>query len=92
MALSAGTNTRGHATVVQEQGLVTPTRTIHLALDPPQEVLVYADADRIGQVLSNYLSNALKYSAAAQPVEVRLQHVSRIEDARKRVHSWSAWR
>jgi signal transduction histidine kinase len=59
--------------VVEDQRLVTPTRTIHLALDPPQEVLVYADADRIGQVLSNYLSNALKYSAADQPIEVRLQ-------------------
>jgi hypothetical protein len=29
---------------------VTPTHTIHLTLGPPQEVLVYADADRIGQV------------------------------------------
>jgi signal transduction histidine kinase len=36
-------------------------------------VLVYADADRIGQVVTNYLTNALKYSAGDQPVEVRLE-------------------
>jgi signal transduction histidine kinase len=31
-----------------------------------------ADADRIGQVVTNYLTNALKYSAADRPVEVFL--------------------
>jgi PAS domain S-box-containing protein len=34
---------------------------------------VIADADRIGQVVTNYLTNALKYSPAARPVEVRLE-------------------
>jgi signal transduction histidine kinase len=33
---------------------------------------VVADADRIGQVITNYLTNALKYSAADRPVEVFL--------------------
>jgi len=36
-------------------------------------VPVVADADRIGQVVTNYLTNALKYSAADRPVEVSLQ-------------------
>ena len=31
---------------------------------------IYADSDRIGQVLINLLTNALKYSAADRPVEV----------------------
>jgi signal transduction histidine kinase len=36
-----------------------------------------ADADRVGQVLNNFLSNALKYSDEHKPVEVRLYHRER---------------
>lgn len=57
---------------VTEQRAVRPERTIHLELAPGQPVLVAADADRIGQVVMNYLTNALKYSPADRPVEVRL--------------------
>ncbi|GCE21830.1 sensor histidine kinase [Dictyobacter kobayashii] len=35
-----------------------------------QSIPIIADADRIGQVVNNYLRNALKYSAADRPVEV----------------------
>jgi K+-sensing histidine kinase KdpD len=63
---------------VEDQRLVTPTRTIHLDLDPSQEGLVYADADRIGQVVTNYLTNALKYSPGDQPVEVRLEQEEQV--------------
>lgn len=59
--------------VVEEQRRAAPTRTISLALPAPQVVSLVADADRIGQVVTNYLTNALKYSAAAQPVEVGLE-------------------
>lgn len=38
-----------------------------------EPVPVIADADRIEQVVSNYVSNALKYSPAVSPVKVRLQ-------------------
>lgn len=57
--------------VVEEQRLLTPLRQIFWegAL-PSAEVL--ADADRIGQVVHNYLSNALKYSEDDQPVTVQL--------------------
>jgi signal transduction histidine kinase len=44
--------------------------TLHV---PEQEVVpIIADADRIGQVVNNYLTNALKYSPAERPVEVSL--------------------
>jgi PAS domain S-box-containing protein len=49
-----------------------PERTIEVDL-PSDAVVVQADADRLGQVLTNYLTNALKYSAADQPVAVRLE-------------------
>jgi PAS domain S-box-containing protein len=59
---------------VEEQQQVHPTRTLLwelLALTQP--VPVVADADRIGQVVTNYLTNALKYSPAERPVTVRLE-------------------
>ena len=63
---------------VTEQRLVHPKRTIRLVL-PHTEAFapVSADADRISQVVSNYLSNALKYSAARQPVAVAVLLQSR---------------
>jgi signal transduction histidine kinase len=49
------------------------TRPIHLELAQYELVPIFADAERIGQVVSNYLTNALKYSPADSPVEVRLK-------------------
>ncbi len=42
---------------------------------PParREILVWADADRIHQVVTNFLTNALKYAPADRPVEVRVK-------------------
>jgi len=57
---------------VEDQRQIKPARTIHLEMLARKEVAVYADADRLVQVVTNYLTNALKYSSADRPVEVRL--------------------
>jgi PAS domain S-box-containing protein len=54
------------------QQAAVPERRINLSA-PAGEVQVEADADRLDQVLSNYLTNALKYSSHDQPVAVRLE-------------------
>jgi PAS domain S-box-containing protein len=56
---------------VEEQRLQHPTRAIHLEM-PEAPVLVHADGDRIAQVVTNYLTNGLKYAAAGTPVWVRV--------------------
>jgi signal transduction histidine kinase len=53
----------------------TPGRTITLCMSETDDLIVLADTDRIGQVISNYLSNALKYSAAAAPITVGVEQV-----------------
>jgi signal transduction histidine kinase len=58
---------------VAAQRVATPNRAICLELPPEQPVLVRADADRLGQVLTNYLSNAIKYSADTTAITVRLE-------------------
>ena len=58
---------------VAEQRQLVPGRVIHLRLAAAAEAPVIADADRLRQVVTNYLNNALKYSPADQPVDVRLQ-------------------
>ena len=57
---------------VNEQRQVAPTRTLLLQLPEVQPVPVYADTGRLGQVVTNYLTNALKYSPVEQPVHVGL--------------------
>jgi len=64
-------------TIVQEtvanQQQAARTRHIELVLPPDHLVPVIADAARVGQVLTNYLTNALKYAPLDQPVSVRLE-------------------
>ena len=57
---------------VQDQSLVAPARSIRLQVPAEATAPVVADADRIGQVVTNYLTNALKYSPADRPIEVFL--------------------
>lgn len=62
---------------VDEQRELAPTRCVRLQLPTArqsvQAVPVWADADRIHQVLTNLLTNALKYAPADRPVDVRLR-------------------
>jgi signal transduction histidine kinase len=63
---------------VADQRLVCPERVIQLqgcaGSAEAGVVPIFADADRIGQVVTNYLTNALKYSPPDQPVFVSLEH------------------
>jgi PAS domain S-box-containing protein len=54
------------------QRALTPERTIRLNLPTGVAVPIVADADRIGQVITNFLTNALKYSPPDRPVDVEL--------------------
>ena len=58
---------------VEEQRVLAADRTIGLRLSGTQPAPVVADATRIRQVIANYLTNALKYSKADRPIEVRLE-------------------
>jgi PAS domain S-box-containing protein len=64
-------------TIVQEtvanQQQVARTRQIKLVLPPDEVVPVLIDAGRIGQALTNYLTNALKYAPVDQPIAVCLE-------------------
>ncbi|HTI13733.1 MAG TPA: PAS domain S-box protein [Dictyobacter sp.] len=60
--------------IVEDQRQISQRRTITLHIAETQEPLyVLADKDRIGQVISNYLTNALKYSAASASVTVGIE-------------------
>lgn len=59
-------------TAVEEQQQLAPTRRLRLEAPPAPSVPVMADARRIAQVVTNFLTNALKYSKEDQPIEVRL--------------------
>jgi signal transduction histidine kinase len=66
---------------VEEQRQAAPARTLALQLPTERCVSVIVDADRIGQVVTNYLTNALKYSPEDRPVDVGItvdRHEARV--------------
>jgi signal transduction histidine kinase len=67
---------------VAAQQRLTPERTIVLEnMAPEHEVPIMANPERITQVITNYLGNALSYAPADQPVTVQLA----VEEAVARV-------
>jgi signal transduction histidine kinase len=58
---------------VEEQQQAMPGRPILLRLPADLHIPVYADANRVEQVVTNYLTNALKYSPEDRPVKVGVQ-------------------
>ena len=58
---------------VTEQRQIAAKRTIALHLSAKRTVSVWADAERIRQVLTNLLTNALRYSPEDCPVRVGLR-------------------
>ncbi len=67
-------------TVTNQQELATQ-RAFEQELPIDDLVAVVADADRIGQALTNYLTNALKFSPVDQPIKIYLE----VSDAQARV-------
>src|SRR5262249_38187820 len=56
-------------TMVEEHREAWPERRIQISQPSEGAVPIFADLDRIGQVVTNYLTNALRYSAEDRPVE-----------------------
>ena len=59
--------------MVEDQRSTTLKRVIHLEMPEGITVPVNVDPERIGQVINNYLTNALKYSQEGRPVDVQLK-------------------
>lgn len=59
-------------TTIEKFRVTTPNRQINLTISQEAAILVYADPDRIKQVLTNYLTNAMRYSAPDRPIQVQL--------------------
>jgi PAS domain S-box-containing protein len=67
--------------VVEGQRVSAPQRLFRLNVPSGKEVPILADTGRIGQVIANYVSNAIRYSPEEKPVEISLS----IEDGYARV-------
>jgi len=59
--------------MVEDQRSTTLKRALYLEMSEGETAPVIADPERIGQVLSNFITNALKYSQEGSPVVVQLK-------------------
>lgn len=71
---------------IEQQQLAWPGRAIRLDLSSLPEALptLMVDADRVSQVVANFLTNALKYSADDAPVTVTITFPGRDEPDQQR--------
>ncbi len=58
---------------VEDVRYADTARSISVNLEQDEFVRVFVDADRISQVISNYLTNALRYSPKESSIEVNLK-------------------
>jgi signal transduction histidine kinase/PAS domain-containing protein len=59
---------------VEEQRAAHPQRTINFATpEGTDDLTILADPDRVGQVVTNFLTNALKYAPPDRPIDVRAE-------------------
>jgi len=58
---------------VEEQRLLAPGRVIRLEVPASPIPYVLADSDRISQVVTNYVGNALRYAPAERPIDVKIR-------------------
>jgi len=58
---------------IEDLRSATPTRVIQLEMKKHITIPVIADSERISQVLSNFLTNALKYAPPDRPIYVSLE-------------------
>lgn len=66
---------------VDELRQMNSTRQVCLRIPANRPAYVNADPERIGQVVTNYLTNALNFSPEDQPVDVRVhvrRHIARV--------------
>ncbi|GHO72854.1 hypothetical protein KSD_06250 [Ktedonobacter sp. SOSP1-85] len=57
---------------VEDLRVTAPSRSLLLELPEHTTVMVLADRARISQVVTNYLTNAIRYSSADQPIHIGL--------------------
>jgi signal transduction histidine kinase len=57
---------------VEDLRLLAPNRSLLLTVPEQTPVIVLADGERLSQVLTNYVTNALRYAPADQPIRIGL--------------------
>jgi signal transduction histidine kinase len=58
---------------VEAQRVIADARPFHVVLPATTPVVVLGDAERLGRVVTHYVTNAFKYSRADRPIVVSLQ-------------------
>lgn len=60
-------------TVVEEMVITSHSHTVYFKSCKP--LIVHADYEKIGQVITNLISNAMKYSGTGKKIEIACEHI-----------------